>query len=110
MSAADFVWALVSGLPSDQREKRRLMVLQVAADDSGSEPQQPFFVLAGFCAQASVWADFSDAWDEALKLPPRLESFKMAEANALRGQFDPEKGWNEERRDQRLDILVEIII
>jgi hypothetical protein len=109
MSAADFVWGLCLGFPRDQREKRRLMVLQVAADDSGSEPQQPVFVLAGFCAQASVWADFSDAWDEALKLPPRLEYFKMAEANALREQFTPEKGWNEEKRNQRLDILIEII-
>ena len=85
------------------------MVLQAFVDDSGSEPQSPLFVLAGFMSTAEQWADFSTDWAAALAEPPALEYFKAKEANRLRGQFDRHKGWDEERRDNRVSALISII-
>lgn len=111
--ASKRVWALVSGFPSDKRNRRLLMIVswQAAIDDSGSEPQSPFFVLGGFIAPAEAWAAFADEWDAALKEPPGLDYFKMAEAASLAedGQFSPDKGWTEAKRDDRLITLARII-
>lgn len=51
----------------------------------------------------------ADEWQAALGLEPRLSYFKMSEAASLRGQFQPNAGWDIEKRDERLDILVDII-
>jgi hypothetical protein len=108
MSASDTVWARVSGYPRHTRERRLLMVLQAVMDDSGGfhEIKNPVFVLAGFLADSSAWAVFSDEWQAALNGPPRLEYFKMSEAKALNGQFD---GWDRNLVDLKLDDLVAII-
>jgi hypothetical protein len=109
-AAADRVWAMVSGLPSGKRERRNLMVLQAVADDSGnepgSEPLNKFFVFGGFVADSSTWARFSDEWDKGLNEHPRIEYFKMAEANGLRDQFD---GWTLAARDEKLEKLSHIV-
>src|SRR5437868_7829681 len=101
-TAADRVWAMVSGLPSGKRERRKLMVLQTYADDSGNEPTSPIFVLAGFIASYEEWAAFSDEWKAALAEPPGLDYFKMKEAERLHDQFSKRKGWTEKKRDDRL--------
>jgi hypothetical protein len=93
---------MVSGLPSGKRERRNLMVLQAAADDSGNEPPNKFFVFGGFVADSLTWARFSDEWDKALKEQPRIEYFKMAEANGLRDQFE---GWTPTARDGKVEKL-----
>jgi Protein of unknown function (DUF3800) len=82
---------------------------QMAADDSGNEPQSPVFVLAGFIAPAVQWARFVGEWQSALDLPPKLEYFKMTEAANLGGQFSKRKGWDETKRDDRLAMFVRII-
>jgi hypothetical protein len=43
-----------------------LETLQCVADDSGSEPGSPYFVLAGFVSTTGRWAAFSDAWKAEL--------------------------------------------
>jgi len=65
------------------------MVLQAAIDDSGEmdEWKDPMFVLAGFIADSTDWAEFSDEWEKALLEFPTIEYFKMVEASGLRGQF-----------------------
>ena len=78
-------------------------------DDSGSELQGPLFVLGGFIATTTQWADFSDEWAAALGASPSLDYFKAKEAYRLRDQFDPKRGWDERRRDDRIAILVRII-
>src|ERR1700730_1812044 len=78
------------------------MVFQVFIDDSGSEPQSPIFVLAGFIASHEKWATFSVDWQAELDKSPKLDYFKMNEAAALRGQFSREKGWSERKRDARV--------
>jgi len=108
-AASEYVWALVAGFPRAQREQRLLMILQAHIDDSGSEPDSPLFVLAGFVARAADWAKFSDEWRAALDQPPRLEYFKMKEAHSMRGQFDRRHGWNEAKRDDRLITFTRLI-
>lgn len=104
-AASERVWAMVSGLPSGKRERRNLMVLQIAADDSGNEPPSKHFVFGGFIADSTTWARFSDEWDAALKDHPRICYFKMSEANALFGQFE---GWMPEAKDEKVEKLSHI--
>jgi hypothetical protein len=100
---------LVSGLPSGKRGKRALMVFQVFIDDSGSEPQSPIFVLAGFIASHDNWARFSDDWQTELERVPKLDYFKMSEAAWLRGQFSREREWTESMRDNRVASFAAIV-
>ena len=91
MRAADQVWRLVSGFPSDKRGSRLMMILdpQAVVDDSGSEPTKPHFILAGFVAPAANWAALADEWQAGLDETPKLEYFKMTEAaNSVRAQYD----------------------
>lgn len=108
--AAEQVWALVSGLPSGKRGERALMVFQTFIDDSGSEPQSPIFVLAGFIAPHVNWARFSDDWQTELDKSPKLDYFKMTEAAGLGGQFSRRRGWNEAIRDIRVMNFANIVL
>ena len=76
-SASAYVWALVSGLPGEQRRRRPLLMLQAFIDDSKSDGR--LFVLAGYIAPAEAWARLSDEWEAELKSSnPPLDEFKMA--------------------------------
>lgn len=100
------LWQLLpslSGLPSDLRWQRLVLVMQAYIDDC-TEP--PVFLLAGFLAPAGEFAKLTDKWNSALAKPPRLEDFKMKEAFARQGQF---LGWSIQDRDARLADLVAII-
>jgi hypothetical protein len=85
------------------------MGLQAYFDDSGSEPQSPTFVLAGFIAPEHRWARFADEWREAMAKPPGVAYFKTTEAVHLRGEFSADKGWSRDLRDARIVELSEII-
>jgi hypothetical protein len=104
--AAERVWAMVSGLPSGSRERRKLMVLQVYIDDSGTGAK-PVFVLAGWLADSAAWARFSTEWKVALTEPPAIDYFKMQEAwSCADGEF---RGWNVEHRNRKVSRLAGII-
>src|SRR4051812_21465009 len=105
--ASMFVRSLVSGLPTDLRERRVMFFLQGAFDDSGSEPTSPFFVLAGFLANVGQWERFADAWQAKLRADPAIGYFKMSEAMGRYGEFD---GWPRALRDQKVLELAEIIV
>ncbi|MFN3313574.1 MAG: DUF3800 domain-containing protein [Hyphomonas sp.] len=85
------------------------MVLQACFDDSGSSPDEPVMVLAGYIADAENWLTFSDAWKACLDEHPRLEYLKMSEAMGLRGQFARQRGWTADTRNYRLEKLAAII-
>lgn len=104
--AGSVFWLLVSGLPSATLKRRPLVMLQAYFDDSGSEGRGPVFLVSGYVATAENWARFSDEWQAILDGPPKLEYFKMREANSLRGQF---WGWPESDRDAVLMHLAQII-
>jgi hypothetical protein len=80
-------------------------MLRAFFDDSG-RGQEPIYVLAGFIARAESWARFSDKWTEVCHQSPRIEYFKLYEANALEGQF---RGWTKEARDRKMLALAPII-
>lgn len=82
------------------------MPIQAYVDDSGAPPNERCLVLAGYLASTDQWASFSDEWDRALRMRPRLEYFKMADAVKLRKSFD---GWTPHLRDERLRMLKRII-
>lgn len=107
--ASKRIWAEVSGIPSDKRGRRLLMVLQAFIDDSGSAPNQGICVLGGFIAPAERWAQFADEWDAELKRAPGADYFKLFEADKLEGQFARSKGWTEELRDERIAALCRLI-
>jgi len=103
------VWALVSGLPTGERERRLIMSLQAYFDDSGSEPQSSVFLLAGYIAKADGWREFTDRWQACLDEAPGAAYFKSAEAFNLRDEFSLAKGWTRALRDARVIALSKII-
>jgi hypothetical protein len=108
--AAQF-WQLVSGDPSGKRERRKFVILepQAVIDDSATQPNPKYFVLAGFVSSAARWIEFSAEWQSALDLAPKLAYFKMNEANLLVGEFARDRGWTEALRDDRVITLTRII-
>jgi hypothetical protein len=75
--AAAQVWAFVSGLPRSEARKRQIMALQAFVDGSGGgEPD--VLVLAGYVADAAVWAEFSEEWKTQLD-HAGMAAFKMSE-------------------------------
>ena len=109
-SPGDYVRSLESGLPSKERNKRRILVLQAYIDESGmgSIHKEPHLVLAGFVSTSGIWANFSDAWQVEIDKPPSIEYFKINEAFHPRhkSQF---KGWRKEEIYNKIVSLVEII-
>ena len=84
------------------------MVLQACIDDSG-EMRGPIFVLGGLLADSSAWERFSVEWADELKNPIELAYVKAAEANGLRDQFSIGRGWDRQKRDDRIGALCGII-
>ncbi len=81
-------------------------MLKAFVDDSGSEPNDPVFVLAGFLSTPALWSRFADEWSRELGKEPHLEYFKMSEAHAQDGQF--RRGWTRPLIAQRVQTLTEI--
>jgi hypothetical protein len=107
--ASDYIKAVGCGLPSRLYRERHLVAVRAFADDSGSGGDSRFFVLGGFMADLPTWEKFSDDWDEALRTTPAIDYFKMSEAESLKKQFDRSKGWTEQSRDKKIDVLIDII-
>jgi hypothetical protein len=115
MGARDQIDALVCGYSSRLRAKSGLLMLVGYGDDSGNDPQQCAFIIAGFIANPEKWKNFSDAWDAsclAHDLDPR--AFKMAKAERLKGGY-----WGEgesddiilaARRDAALRALSAVVV
>jgi hypothetical protein len=85
------------------------MILQAFFDDSGNEPNSPVFVLAGLISTYERLAKFSDDWQSVLDESPRLDYFKMAEAEHFNKQFRKARGWDSRKRDKRLSKLTGLI-
>jgi hypothetical protein len=107
--AAEPVWALVSGLPRGEREKRLFMVLQAYIDDTGNSPNEYTFMLAGFVASSEAWAKFCDDWQALLDRPPGAVYLKTTHAYSLRFQFHKSNGWTRTLRDTFMIDAADII-
>jgi hypothetical protein len=103
--ASDHIWGLVCGFSEPVRSRRPLLMLSEYIDDSTMN-SMPVSVLGGWIGSAKDWAAFSDEWQEALWMKPRLRYFKLSEAQNLRGEFS---GWSEESRYERIRLLIKII-
>ena len=88
-----------------KRSNRLLLMLKAFIDDSNMNTG-PVFVLGGWIAPAQTRAAFSDAWQEALRMSPRIEYFKLTEALNFNGEFN---GLSEKSRDEKLTLLMSII-
>jgi hypothetical protein len=104
-SSGDFIRGLVCGLPEPKRSRRPLFMLKAFIDDSGINSSEAF-VLAGWLGSAKVFEAFADDWDTVLRMSPRIEYFKMADALALDGQF---KGISAPSRDEKIRLLTQTI-
>lgn len=60
------VWAQVSGLSREKRERRCLVALQAYIDDS--EDAGNLLVLAGYVSDVPSWARFADEWKQILDM------------------------------------------
>jgi hypothetical protein len=76
-------------------------------DDSGSGGDSSHFVLAGFCAELHIWESFTYHWQKALNELPKINYFKMNEAQQLRGEFE---GLDRSQSDAKVDSLIDIIM
>lgn len=76
-------------------------------DDSGSGGDSRFYVLGGYVASIAEWQGFAERWQEVLDLEPRLEYFKMSQAESLRGNF---LGFTAVQRDERVSRFIDVIM
>ena len=97
---------LVCGRSAQEGRRLPLLMLVAHIDDSGTEGKGRVALLAGFIARAEQWQDFSERWTSALNREPKIEYFRMAEANRRRDQF---RGFSEPERDSRVNEFAGII-
>jgi hypothetical protein len=81
-------------------------MLAAHIDDSGSDGAGPVFVLAGYVADSNQWKRFSDQWQLALDLRPKLNPLKIQEALRFEELWGRSK---QEDRDERLKRFASII-
>lgn len=102
----DFLDAAICGLPPRKRKHVLFTMLAAHIDDSGSNGQGPVFVLGGYVASVIQWKGFSEQWQMALDLPPKLKVVKIQ--HALR----PEEGWarirDPKQRNERIKRFASI--
>jgi hypothetical protein len=76
-------------------------------DDSGSGGDAPYYILAGYYAPLAIWREFCPKWQKILDLEPRLEYFKMSEAESRKGEFS---GFLPEQRTRRVNRFIDVIL
>src|ERR1039458_6635169 len=75
-------------------------------DDSGSGGDSPYYILAGYSPSEAACGAFGPGWQAALDVAPKLQYFKMSEAESLKGQFS---GFSSERRTERVNRFIDVI-
>ncbi len=73
-------------------------------DESGDDPRDKIYVLAGWAADGAVWSSLGADW-KSLLAESGIQYFKHNEARGLKKQF---AGWSPTRRDQLISSLVDI--
>ena len=102
------IWGLVCHFAGKERRQRPLLMLKAYLDDSGNDGESPVFVVAGFVASAEKWAKFSDEWQQALDMKPRLDYFRMTEA--FERAWDPiTQDWRDAEFTEKMRLLFRII-
>ncbi len=81
-------------------------MLRAFVDDSRGHNLPKVFILAGYISTVERWAAFSDEWQRALEMPPRLKYFKYREALSQKGQF---YRWSQSAAIERIVIFRHIV-
>jgi len=81
-------------------------MLRAYFDDSGSDAQSSFYILAGYLSTVEKWDAFSDRWKEVLQAYPKIDYFKMREAEGLSKEFG---GWTRASADGKIKALANVI-
>lgn len=99
---------IVCGLRKDLYLRYGVTVLKSFVDDSGSDGNSDWYVLAGYTGTVDGWDRFDDLWNEVLDDHPRIEYFKSSEAESLRpdGQW---AGVTVDQRNRKIDRLIGVI-
>ena len=97
---------VVCGLRHDLYSEFYVTVVKAFIDDSGSGGDSPWFVLAGYIGSIVNWDAFDGEWQSVLDQHPKIEYFKSAEAESLRGEFS---GFTAPQRNARVDALIRVI-
>lgn len=84
-------------------------MLEAYFDESGTHGKQSGVVtVAGFVAERERWAAFGLEWDGFLK-QEGVTCFHRAHLEGFHGEFEREKGWDEERRERVVNEAQTII-
>lgn len=83
-------------------------MLRAFIDDSGSDRNSAWYVLAGYIGTVEGWGRFDTEWMSVLQQHPTIAYFKSSEAESLRpnGQW---AGVTAEQRNAKIDSLIEVI-
>lgn len=99
---------LVCGLPAPKRGKRLILALRAFIDGSGNQDRSKALVLGGYISTAEKWEAFSDKWQAALDLPPKIPKFVMKEAVKQKGPWAKHR-FTAPERDARLRVFYQVI-
>lgn len=89
---------------------QRTMALTAYVDDSGSDPSEPLYVLAGVCLPEGWWNRLSEDWIGILHRSPHVEYFKASEV----WERDPERQTpfvllSDDERKRKVNALVDAL-
>lgn len=106
-SPKDYVMGILMGYPKSTARKRLLFMLRAFLDGSGPGHANGIYVMAGYVAFCSTWADIAGQWDTSLNLKPAIPKFRMASARdpKWRGKHGITE-FQMESRIHKLSILV----
>jgi hypothetical protein len=76
-------------------------VMQAYVDESGNQPGEQFFVVAGFVASSTQWLAFTSDWSAVLQQNPSIAYFKYNEALGMKNEFTSRRGWDEKSRNKK---------
>lgn len=76
------------------------------ADESGANPNSPYFAMAAYIARHDHWRAFNNEWREALSRH-RIQYFHAWEFAGRRNIF---KDWTEDRRRALMNDLLRVIM
>lgn len=78
-------------------------------DSSGKNDNvSKLLTLAGFSAPENIWSRFEIEWKKVL-INNNIQYFHMSDAKSLRGNFDPRNGWDENRANNLVKDLLNVI-
>lgn len=103
----DYILGMLVGETRDAVERRLLFMLGAFFDGSGPAGRDGRYVMAGFTASCSTWADIAEQWKTALQAKPAIPKFKMSLArnHTWRGDHRITKD-QMDRKIRKLSLLV----